>query len=146
MANPEHLAILNAGPEALKSWRTNNRFTTLNLQDAALANRVFEGYSLYDVDFTGADLEGASFKNARMGDVLFDSCNLKSVNFEKASFDFADFTGADIEGIILKNCKFERGAIFTDVQGRPAVATKAQRKRILEDNSTYQAMYPEQKR
>jgi uncharacterized protein YjbI with pentapeptide repeats len=73
-----------------------------------------QSMGLMRTDFTGANLEGASFAGADLGRALLSWANLRGVSFRGARLRMASFVGADL-----------RGADLTDADAAGATFEKA---------------------
>jgi hypothetical protein len=95
----EPRTALQAGVEAWKRWRSENRETLPDLRDAQLAGACLSEAPLADCVLAGADLTGADLRDAEL-------------------------TRADLRGALLTNANLVgadlRGAVLSDIPGGPA--------------------------
>jgi len=99
MANPKHVALLNAG---VKTWN-HQRPDKPDLSGAALSKRNLEGVDLSRANLEGADLLGANLRNANLSDARLRRanlwrCKLRGAALGRASFFKADLSGAELVG------------------------------------------------
>ena len=95
MANPEHVAIVNAGKEALAAWREEHPDELLDLSGRKFENKDFSQFGFGKANFDFAILkeivfdevyfETCSFSNAQLNEVVFKNGKLKEANFEDAT-------------------------------------------------------------
>ena len=114
MANPEHVELLEAGTQAIATWRAANSTTILDLVDATLW-----GLDLAAADLSLADLRWASLKGAKLL-----GANLQGVNASEANFLETDLSHADLTNAQLKFA-FLQDTILVDTRLRKANLTGA---------------------
>jgi len=88
MANPEHVALVRKGAEAIAAWRKAHPKERLDLRDTQL-----HGADLHRADLSGADLTGAFLVGAQLGEA----------NLARADLKWAHLTGADLTRAKLPN-------------------------------------------
>lgn len=87
-------------------------YSNIDFTGANLKNVNFNEAKLTDVIFTGAILQGASFKNASINKVNFDSANLSDANFYQASLSYVtasetNFTAVNFSKAKIADSEFE---------------------------------------
>lgn len=116
MANPEHVALVKQGAEAIAQWRKEHHGERLDLSWANLlrANLIRADLSEADLSWAnlfGADLGGANLSLANLfGANLFGAdlnganlirANLSQANLSRAFLLWPDLSGADLSGANL---------------------------------------------
>jgi uncharacterized protein YjbI with pentapeptide repeats len=126
MANEEQLAILRQGVEVWNSWRRNNPYVTIDLQQAYLRRQNLSG-----IDFSRANLAAADFTDANLTKANLMKANLieaklrtafgndvSSVDvgtiwesdvhadLSEANFEEADLTLADLGDAVVMRARF----------------------------------------
>jgi len=91
LANPEHVALVRRGAEAIREWRRNNPNRILDLSRADLALCNLSGVDLGRADLDHADLSGAHLREA----------NLSGARFLNTDLYEADLTRANLRGALL---------------------------------------------
>jgi uncharacterized protein YjbI with pentapeptide repeats len=89
-------------------YGTNLARASLVKADLSLSD--FLGPVHYEMNFSGANLRGASLRY----------CHVSSVNFSKADCSDVDFSGSVFSDVITKGCHL-RGAVFCDAEFERAV-------------------------
>jgi uncharacterized protein YjbI with pentapeptide repeats len=126
MANPEHIALLSRGQEAVTEWYRKHPGQHLDLASASLRNEDLSGFRLHfatlrDADLRGANLSGAKLVGADLtranlseanlaGASLF-SANLSGAILHKAIFDGANLTGASLMEADFVGASFKKTAM-----------------------------------
>ena len=112
VADPEHVAIVQAGKKAVDEWREQKR----ERRDGR------EGFDLSDeplpINMAGLDLRHSDFANATLGATDLRGANLAESNFAGATMWLADLEGADltdVKGLALsenniRNARFSPNA------------------------------------
>jgi uncharacterized protein YjbI with pentapeptide repeats len=101
--NPEHVAIVRQGREAIAAWRRAHPDERLDLAGANLSEADLVGADLVGADLAGADLTKANLFRANLtgadltGADLTD-VELSGVQLSKASLAGADLSKADLNG------------------------------------------------
>ena len=111
MANPEHVAIVKQGAEAIRTWREKNPDARLDLTGADLHGADLNGADLHEADLSRADLSKADLIEANLmgadqrGPYLCEAnlrgadlrrANLSGANLIAADLNTADLSGADL--------------------------------------------------
>lgn len=86
-------------------------FARCLLINAQLHKFSFRKTSLDTIDFQGADLTEADFRNA-----TFVGCNLRDANVTHARFEGADLRGADLGNLRLADASRFKGAVISKQQ------------------------------
>jgi uncharacterized protein YjbI with pentapeptide repeats len=102
MANPEHLALVQSGVDALNDFCRRNENVALDLEGAD-----FSGMDLHNARLQAARLAGASFESADLRNVRFNSADMRRVNLRNADLRGASLHRADITGADLRGAKLE---------------------------------------
>jgi type VI secretion system VgrG family protein len=93
-------------------------FSRRSLAGADLHDARFVRCSLVDVDFTGANLEGADLTASQVRVTAIAGANLRGARFEKATFLRADLTTVRCERVSLIQClMLEPNAAHVDFRG-----------------------------
>jgi Pentapeptide repeats (8 copies) len=79
MANPDHIAIVKQGAEAIRLWREQHPGERLNLYRADLS-----GIPLYEADLRKADLRRADLRKADLGEAHLDEADLSGSHLHEA--------------------------------------------------------------
>jgi uncharacterized protein YjbI with pentapeptide repeats len=98
MANPEHLALVRSGVEALNRFCAAHEDVALDLDGADLHGLDLRNARLQSARLTGADLSGADLSNARLNSAILRAANLRDADLRGANMHRADLTGADLRG------------------------------------------------
>ena len=98
MANPEHLALVHRGVEALNRFAREHDDVALDLAGTDLRGLDLRDARLQAARLAGADLEGADLRNVRFNSADMRGCNLRRADLRGASLHRADLTGADLRG------------------------------------------------
>jgi len=91
MANPEHVALVKQGAEAIDKWRRKNPSAQFDLNDANLAQP----------DFGGARLRGANLNDSGLSWANLNAADLEGANLERADLSMTWLCGADLSGASL---------------------------------------------
>lgn len=98
MANPEHLALLNQGVDALNAFVRAHEDVVIDLEGADLSARDLQGVRLQSARLAGASFRGCDLRDARFNSSDLRGCDLRDADLRGASFHRADLTGADLRG------------------------------------------------
>lgn len=101
MAKPEHIEILLAGTEAVRSWRIVHPQQRMDMTNADLRRIQLGGADLSDVNFDGAALNEAVLTGAD-----FTNATASGANLRGARLDRADLRGADLSNAYVKGTEF----------------------------------------
>ncbi|MHB1417448.1 MAG: toll/interleukin-1 receptor domain-containing protein, partial [Chloroflexota bacterium] len=114
--DPDHVALVRSGPEAVSRWRRENPHTTLalarsNFVGADLATVNLSGADLHEALLTRANLHGASMARANLHRARLEACdltgcNLRAADLHDASFEQADLSRANLSRTISQRVKF----------------------------------------
>jgi uncharacterized protein YjbI with pentapeptide repeats len=102
MANPDHLALVRSGVDALNEFCRRNEDLALDLEGADLSEM-----DLRNARLQAARLAGANFERADLRNVRFNSGDLRNANFRDADLRGASLHRANITGADLRGAKFE---------------------------------------
>ena len=133
MANPEHVAVVKAGAEAIAGWRLQHPRETLDLSGADLSDvdlsdanlsranlfganlevGLLLGTDLSDANLSTAKLSGADFfmanlSHAHLSEADLRGADLTVANLRSADFSEADLTNARFEDTAMVNCDLSR--------------------------------------
>ncbi len=119
MANPEHLAVLDAGRDAWNRWRrqfrAGRRRVTPNLAEADLDRRDLRGF-----DLSHANLWQAKARRARLDQANLYAAQMRGADLAGAVLDGADLKFAVLSRVDLSRARL-RGADLTGASLRRAV-------------------------
>jgi hypothetical protein len=110
MANPEHVALVRQGREAIDEWQQAHPDERLDLSDADLS-----GADLHGAYLSGADLWGANFKGANLKGARLVKADLGLVSLVNADLTGAYLTGADLNLTLLNGADLN-GADLTQAK------------------------------
>lgn len=96
MANPEHVEILNQGPDVWNAWKRLN-------PNPDLSNSFLQSYALSAVDFSGVNLRGADLSYSEFINANFAFSDLRGANLTHTVFRVASFLGAQLGGAKLSH-------------------------------------------
>lgn len=118
--NPEHLAIVKRGKEAIAEWRAQNPNVSLNLWGAYLAKADLRGANLSGADLLGADLHhalltAADVRGAGLSHANLIYTDLRGANLEGADLGFAVLHGTDLSEANLTSAIFTDTLVSTDL-------------------------------
>ena len=102
MANPEHVAVVKKGAQAIREWRQSNPGVSLDLSEANL-NRAYLSYA----DLSRADLSGANLFEADLSYADF-----FAANFSEANLSGAYLIRADLSISMLGDVNLSRADLF----------------------------------
>lgn len=94
MANEEHLKILEQGVEAWNKWRKKNPEVIPDLNNADLGRVNLRGANFRQTDLRGADLRGANLRGCNLEEAGFTEANLCGVDFSEAELNGASIEKA----------------------------------------------------
>lgn len=115
MADPEHLAILDRGYEAVREWVTERRKPMLDLRGADLRGRDLSGLDVHEIAFEPgpevddygfyiarrADFRGANLSESMLVSTSLLGARMAGANLERAILDRADLSHVDLTGANL---------------------------------------------
>lgn len=78
MADQTHLNILRQGPDSWNEWRDSDFYARPQLRDADLRDIDISGVDLSETDLSGANLSGKNLSGRELFDVNFTGANLQS--------------------------------------------------------------------
>ena len=99
MANPEHVALVKKGAEAIEAWRRQNHTVWLDL-----AGADFFTAELSRVDLSRANLSGASLDWADLAGANLAGSNLSWAYFAEANLSEAKFNRTSVAMCDLSRC------------------------------------------
>lgn len=103
MANPEHVAIVNQGAEAIAAWREAHPGEQLDLLWSNLQGANFQGATLQGATLRAVRLQGANFQGADLRAADLRAANLQGATLGKADLQEATLQGADLQGAVLSD-------------------------------------------
>jgi uncharacterized protein YjbI with pentapeptide repeats len=101
MANPEHLALIDQGPEAVKRFADDNPDAHLDLSQANFSGRDLHDYPLMGADLTGANLSRCDLREAKLTNANLTDADLRDADARGATFHHSNLTRADLRGLRL---------------------------------------------
>jgi uncharacterized protein YjbI with pentapeptide repeats len=115
MANPEHVAVVRQGVEAVLQWRFRNPKASLDLsgadlREASLQGALLDRAILTDALLEGVDLQQTSFVGADLRGARLNGANLQRANL-KADLSGAYLNGANLHRASLQQANFERSVL-----------------------------------
>lgn len=119
MAIEEQLSILKLGVPAWNQWRSRYYNVVVDLREAKLKGMNLDGIDLHEAYLTYANLEGTTFKNAKLKRARFDAANLSNTDFSNA-----DLTWADLQGSVLNEANLQ-GAYLIEAYLGTTILKKA---------------------
>ena len=129
MANPEHVAVVKQGVEAILQWLFQNPKASLDLsgadlREASLQGALLERAILKDALLEGADLQQTSFVGADLRGARLNAANLQRANL-KANLSGAYLNGANLHRANLQQANFERSVLAgTDLSEAKLIETR----------------------
>ncbi len=112
MANPDHLALVLEGKDAVDAWNTANPGGKLDLSGANLSgmNLMFMewgGADLSAADLSGSNLGGATIWNAKCVGTNFSGADLSGVAFSNTDLSGANLSGATLPGAFFNGATMD---------------------------------------
>ena len=111
MANPEHVALVKKGAEAIAEWRSKNPKGQLDLSEADFREADLALVDLSEADLTRANLTNVNLSLSDLSDANLTAANLSGSNIRfvllldadlsKANFQFACFFHSYLVGATL---------------------------------------------
>lgn len=99
--NPEHLAVVKKGAEAIAEWRQANPGVRLELAQAKLGGAKLAGANLEEADLEEANLNNADLNDAKFNDAFLLGAELNGADLRGADLSDADLSNADLSGAQL---------------------------------------------
>ena len=96
MANPDHLALVRSGVEALNRFAREHEGVSLDLTGADLRGLDLRNAHLQGARLRGAKLEASDLRNARLNSARLQGCDLRRADLRGANLHRADLTDADL--------------------------------------------------
>ena len=122
MANPEHMALVRKGAEAIAEWRRAHPDERLDLSGADLGHANLSGAQLWqadlsdavlsDADLSRADLGGANLSKANLSRAYLSGANLSKAKLSRAVLIDASLIGADLWQADLSRANLSRANLF----------------------------------
>jgi uncharacterized protein YjbI with pentapeptide repeats len=101
MADPEHLALIDQGPEAVKRFADDNPDAHLDLSQADFSGRDLHDYPLMGADLTGANLSASDLREAKLTNANLTDADLRGADARGATFHHSNLSRADLRGLRL---------------------------------------------
>lgn len=98
MANPEHVALVRSGVEALNRFASEHDDIALDLEGADLHGLDLRDARLQAAQLAGANLERSDLRSARLHSADMRGCDLRRADLRGIGLHRADLTGADLRG------------------------------------------------
>jgi uncharacterized protein YjbI with pentapeptide repeats len=100
--------------EKLESGRydTQSLHTTMPAEVQSMPNVDYEQADLQEVDLSGKNLEGSSFRYADLTNALLIGSNLRGCDFTGANLERAVLAFADVEDAIFDGCSLKDATLF----------------------------------
>jgi uncharacterized membrane protein len=96
MANPEHLEILQTGPDNWNWWRVRNQNVVPDLSGADLTNIEVSGATFVYANLERTHLSNKNFFNMDFRWAILREASLHSTNLSRANLQGADLSHADL--------------------------------------------------
>jgi uncharacterized protein YjbI with pentapeptide repeats len=101
MANPDHVALLQASVKKWNSWRLSNRDVLPDLRLADLSGATLSKVNLSKAKLNGADLFRADLSEANLSQADLYGASLRRANLYGADLSNADLSDADVSSANL---------------------------------------------
>lgn len=101
MANPEHVALVKTGVEAINGHAAEHEKTPLDLAAADLHGMDLRDAILKSAKLRGADLHDADLRNASLNSSDMRDCDLRNADLRGANMHRTLLIGADLRGAKL---------------------------------------------
>src|ERR1017187_5479342 len=101
MANPDHVALLQASVKKWNSWRLSNRDVLPDLRLADLSGATLSKVNLSKAKLNGADLFGATLTIAGLSNADLSESDLSGADLTVSNLTRTDLTRADLSGADL---------------------------------------------
>jgi Pentapeptide repeats (8 copies) len=111
MANPDHVAIVKQGAEAIRIWREQHPEERLDLSGADLRRLRGLSADLHAADLRAADLRRAYLESATLRGADLREAKLRRVDLRKAILERADLCKADLRRADLREAKLWRATL-----------------------------------
>ncbi len=116
MANPEHVALLQEGAEAIEEWRRENPEEQLDLGEAKLrkvnlSSANLSKANLVEADLREADLSWVNLNEADLSDADLYRADLSGADLLGAKLVGADLFQADLSQTNLSFCNFSMAGL-----------------------------------
>lgn len=116
MANPDHVAVLKQGKDAIERWHKEGGHGN----GLDLSGMTFTDVDLQGCQFTGANFAGAKFDNTDLTSTHFHDCVLTGAHFDSAwasAVSPPTFSGGNLDHVSFCDVRIP-GVSFSDVEGR----------------------------
>ena len=100
MANPEHLAVIQQGVEAINKWQIEH-IEKLNLSKANLTWVDLAKANLTEANLSGADISGADLSKANLTEANLSGADLSGADLTRANLSKANLSGADLPNFLI---------------------------------------------
>jgi len=101
MANPEHVALVRKGSEAIAEWLRSNPGARLDLSGADLVNAKLSLADLSEADLSSAHVAGADLFQAKLSGANLTRASLFRANLRGANLAGAALARADLFAVVL---------------------------------------------
>ena len=101
MANPDHVAVVHQGGDALDGWHRRNSGERLDLSGATLSKLDLREANFSGANLSGADLSGSNLTEASLRRADLITATLQGANLSEATLTEANLTRADLRQAIL---------------------------------------------
>ena len=112
MANPEHVAVVKKGAEAIAEWRQKNPEVKLDLVEANLTAVSLRGADLSSADLSWAKLVGATLSTASLSGANLWWTDFFGANLSEANLSTASLYRTDLTLTKLTNADLSRANLF----------------------------------
>ncbi len=113
MANPEHVALVREGSEAISKFATDNPGVHLDLSGADLHGVDLRNCNLSEANMAGADLTGADLRTSGLGGTDLRGANLRNADVRGTALHRAKLQESDLRGVNLEPIGVGRQLVCT---------------------------------
>jgi len=112
MANPEHVAVVRKGKDAIAEWRRSNPGVRLDLREANLVDAAdLVGADLREADLSGAKIGRANLSGANLSEADLTQAVLLGAWLHRANLTRAKLAGADLGSAFLVGALLDRSEL-----------------------------------
>lgn len=101
MADPEHVALVRSGTEAVNAFAAEHDKASLDLTGAELRGIGLPGAELKGAKLRGADLRDADLRKTSLNSADLRDCDLRGADLRASNMHRTTLAGADLRGAKL---------------------------------------------